>query len=158
MVVDEKYLLDQQKEEIEFLVEDRDRYKELFHQAVRNRDEFVALADAKQKQWETASKNYSILYNEKVELQKQVDKLKEELDEEYELRKKHMFSCEQKDLEIKYLEIDKRQAVKDTAKENIKKLRDIQNRYIRSQWREGWNRAFDIACEEIAKHYGVEVE
>ena len=47
------------------------------------------------------------------ELQKQVDELKDELDKEYELRKKYMFSCEQKDLEIKYLEINKQQAVKD---------------------------------------------
>lgn len=79
MIVDEKYLLDQQKEEIEFLAKDRDRYRELFHQAVKNRDEFAACCDIYIKQRQAASVNYQNLENQRNELQKQVGELTKEL-------------------------------------------------------------------------------
>ena len=80
MIVDEKYLLDQQKEEIEFLAKDRDRYKELFNQAVRNRDEFAAACAAYMKERQISSTNYGRLENQNKELQKQVNELTEQRD------------------------------------------------------------------------------
>lgn len=80
MIVDEKYLLDQQKEEIEFLAKDRDRYRELFNQAVKNRDEFAACCDTYIKQRQTASINYRNLENMNNLLKKQVAELTEQRD------------------------------------------------------------------------------
>lgn len=88
-------------------------------------------------------------YNLLLENQKQVDELND-----------LKFTKEHCDLykENKWLKECLQQAVKDTAKEIIKILRDVRQRYVKSQWREGWDRAIDVACEEIAKSKGVEVE
>ena len=156
------------KEEIDYLTEDRDRYKELFHQAVKNRDEFVALADTKQKQWETLSRNYDMLYDEKVELQRQVNELTEQRDVFKRLFESvntsnfstnsiietlNSFYREQAE-HLAGLKIE--QAVKDTAKEilqEVVKLRKEEHGIYYS--------AYDYAIEiskRIRKKYGVEVE
>lgn len=156
MIVDEKYLLDKQKEEIEFLAEDRDRYKELFHQAVKNRDEFVALADTKQKQCETMSKNYGILYNEKVELQKKVDELA------YELAKKSIategINVTNTNISLCVHEKLLEQAVKDTAPLAIQRF--INQLYIDRIITDSdlENEMLKVKFFVLKRYYGVEVD
>ena len=178
MIVDEKYLLDQQKEEIEFLAKDRDRYKELFNQAVKNRDEFAACCDTYIKQRQVASVNYQNLENMNKLLQKQVDELTKELANErnavitfQESANAHRLKVgevmqQNAELQKQIDELksalsdtikrneelieENEQSVKGTAKDIISLLEDMDKR--------GMTLPFNMVLRQLKKRCGVEVE
>ena len=128
-VLHAELVIEDQKAEIERLTEEIEQSKSMYDDIRKCND---------------------ILLKERADLQKQVDELKEELDKEYELRKNYMFSCEQKDLEIKYLEIDKQQAVKDGVEETV--------RHFWEKFAGNCEMWISDEIERYAKEKGVEVE
>jgi hypothetical protein len=158
MIVDEKYLLDQQKEEIEFLAKDRDRYRELFHQAVKNRDEFAACCDTYIKQRQAASVNYQNLENMNKLLKKQVDEFRKD-SKIYEaiydfMKEKGIVSVDEMKTLINFSlksSMLKEHIVKDTAKDILQELWDETEATENDEW-------VRAKIKEIAKSKGVEVE